>query len=29
VSLGPPASKMERPEVLAANAEKIRKSIAT
>ena len=28
VSLGPPASKMERPEVLAANAEKIRKAIA-
>lgn len=29
VSLGPPASKMERSEVLAANAERIRKAIAT
>jgi histidine triad (HIT) family protein len=28
VSLGPPASKMERPETLAANAEKIRKALA-
>ena len=28
VSLGPPASKMEKPEVLAANAERIRKSLA-
>jgi histidine triad (HIT) family protein len=28
VSLGPPASKVERPEVLAANAEKIKKAIA-
>jgi histidine triad (HIT) family protein len=28
VSLGPPASKMEKPEVLAANAEKIRKALA-
>ena len=27
-SLGPAASKMEKPEVLAANAEKIRKAIA-
>ena len=29
VSLGPPASKMERAEVLAANADKIRKAFAT
>src|SRR4029078_5374908 len=28
VSLGPPANRMEKPEVLAANAEKIRKAIA-
>jgi histidine triad (HIT) family protein len=28
VSLGPPASKMEKPEALAANAERIRKSLA-
>ena len=28
VSLGPPASKMERPEVLAANAERIKKALA-
>lgn len=28
VSLGPPASKMEKPEVLAANAERIRKALA-
>jgi len=28
VSLGPPASKMERPETLEANAEKIRKALA-
>jgi len=28
VSLGPPASKMERPEVLSANAERIRKALA-
>ena len=27
-SLGPPAAKMEKPEVLAANAEKIRKVLA-
>jgi histidine triad (HIT) family protein len=27
-SLGPPAAKMEKPEVLAANAEKIRKALA-
>ena len=29
VSLGPPASKMERAEVLAGNADKIRKALAT
>jgi histidine triad (HIT) family protein len=28
VSLGPPASKMEKPEALAANAERIRKALA-
>jgi histidine triad (HIT) family protein len=28
VSLGPPASKMEKSEVLASNAEKIRKALA-
>jgi histidine triad (HIT) family protein len=28
-SLGPPAAKMEKPEVLAANAEKIRKALAS
>jgi histidine triad (HIT) family protein len=28
VSLGPPASKMEKPEVLAATAEKIKKAMA-
>jgi histidine triad (HIT) family protein len=28
VSLGPPASKMEKPEVLAGNAERIRKALA-
>jgi histidine triad (HIT) family protein len=28
VSLGPPASKMEKSEVLAANAERIRKALA-
>jgi histidine triad (HIT) family protein len=28
VALGPPASKVEKPEVLAASAEKIRKAIA-
>ena len=28
VTLGPPASKVEKPEVLAASAEKIRKAIA-
>jgi histidine triad (HIT) family protein len=28
VSLGPPASRMEKPDVLAANAEKIRKAIS-
>lgn len=28
VSLGPPASKMEKSEVLAANAEKIKKALA-
>jgi histidine triad (HIT) family protein len=28
VSLGAPASKMEKPEVLAANAEKIKKALA-
>jgi histidine triad (HIT) family protein len=28
VSLGPPASKMEKPEVLAASAEKIKKALA-
>ena len=28
VSLGPPASKMEKPEVLAANAEKVKKALA-
>jgi histidine triad (HIT) family protein len=27
VSLGPPASKMEKPEALAANAERIRKAL--
>ena len=27
VSLGPPASKMEKPEVLAANAERISKAL--
>jgi histidine triad (HIT) family protein len=27
VSLGPPASKMEKPEVLAANAERIKKAL--
>ena len=29
VTLGPPASKVEKPEVLAASAEKIRKAMAT
>jgi histidine triad (HIT) family protein len=28
VSLGPPASKMEKPEALAANAERIRKALS-
>jgi histidine triad (HIT) family protein len=28
VTLGPPASKVEKPEVLAASAEKIRKAMA-
>ena len=28
VSLGPPASKMEKPDVLAANAERIKKALA-
>jgi histidine triad (HIT) family protein len=28
VSVGPPASKMEKQEVLAANAEKIKKALA-
>ena len=28
VTLGPPASKVEKPEVLAANAQKIRKALA-
>ncbi|HWB45761.1 MAG TPA: HIT family protein [Hyphomicrobiaceae bacterium] len=28
VALGPPASKMEKPEVLAANAEKLKKALA-
>jgi hypothetical protein len=27
VSLGPPASRVEKPEVLAANAEKIKKAL--
>ena len=28
VSLGPPANKMEKPDVLAANAERIKKALA-